>query len=339
MSSNEAEDIKRGGIMLLREGNYPQWAPITKAELSQKELWYLVNPLVAPQSDHESKEDKFNQKAINDKHDTQMKVKAALKNDLKRLMDGKEELEGDARTRLMEWRLDNDKKTFVAIIIKVCDAVNVARIKDIEEPSYVWNELGKHHKNATNENVGNILAEIRATHHQGSMQDYLNVQRGLYDALLLAGGTMTEHAFCLMVVRNLSQDFDVQAGMLSASSNLKWGSVEIALKTAYETFVQRKAHRAAVNRTKNSSSKLYSAENSELDAAVQRAVAKAIASKKKKSKQGICFHFANHGRCRYGDDCRFKHVSSDMKRKKKKNGATKTEAPGYSSSSDSDSEN
>jgi hypothetical protein len=331
-SRKDEESSKQGHVIILKDGNYAQWSAVMKRILIKKSLWYTINELVKSQHDCNSKEDKLNQKLINESFEKAALVKAFDKIKIQRLLDDKKEPEGDARETLMKWRYKKDGDEVLAVIITACDEINVARIKDIEEPSFVWNRLAEIHCNRTNENVSNLLAEIRDRHQDGEMQPYITAQKATFVAYQLAGGSMTEHAFCLMLVRNLSQDFDVQAGLLSASADLKVSSVEIALKTAYATFLHRKAHR------KKPPARQENPVN-EMNAAIHLAVAKALKGKqgkkpfKNKQGKGICYHFANHGNCRWGDKCKWKHVSDDESKSK-----SKTKKQGHSSSSDSDSD-
>jgi hypothetical protein len=336
-STRKNEEKGRWGI-ILRDDNYAQWSAVMKRVLLHKGLWYCINPLVKPQEDCETKEEKDSQGKLNLNFKKVSLQKAFKKIQIQRMLEDKKEPEGDAVKSLTEWKYDKDQKETIAIIITACDEVNVARIKDIEEPSFVWNALADHHCNRTNENISNLMAEIRERHQDGGMEQYIIAQKATYVAYQLAGGTMNEHSFCLMVVRNLSQDFDVQAGLLSASTKLRISSVEVALKTAYATFIHRKAHRKPKVQHKQV--------QDDMNATIQLAVAKALHERKsnsKKNKQlpkGICYHFANHGTCRWGEKCKWKHVAGNAGERKAKTSKkkSKTTKGGDSSSTESDSE-
>jgi hypothetical protein len=300
----------------------------------------VYNKLVIAPEDCNSEEETKAQLATNAQARNVQLTMAADKNDLDRLVQDKEPLEaGEKRTKLMSHRLEHDQREFVAMVITACDAQNTARINGLDDPSSVWNRLARHHKRQTNQNVSNLLAEIRSRHQDSStMQEYLMQQRFTYDAYLMAGGDMEEHAFCLMVIANLGEEFDVQAGLLSASSKLHWLGMEVTLNTASDLLRQRQKHRSKHQQRKPTTT--TGANDLDINATIERAVARALSSKQN-SKKGVCFYFAKHGRCKWGDGCKFRHELGAKQGKGKKFTKAKSkteEAHGESSSSGSDSE-
>jgi hypothetical protein len=324
------------GHIILRDGNYYEWEAKTKRRLMSKGVYYVYNKLVIAPEDCNSEEERKAQLATNLLAKNTQLTMAAEKNDLDRLIQDKEPLEvGEKRNKLMTNRLQQDEKTFVSMVITVCDAQNTARINGLDDPSFVWNRLAARHKMQTNQNINNLLAEIRSRHQDDStMQDYLTQQRFTYDAYLMAGGEMDEHTFCLMVIANIAEEFDVQAGLLSASPQLHWLGMEVTLNTASDLLRQRQEHRS--KRQQRAKPTPSGGVDRDIDKEIERAVARALASTKIK-KKGVCFYYAKHGRCKWGEGCKFRHEKSSKKAAKTK---SKTEkAHGDSSSSGSDSEN
>jgi hypothetical protein len=340
MQTMEKEAYNKRGHVVLEGTNYPRWSEVMKRAFAKNDIAYVI------QEDWrkpDGEEDPAAQEVKNKKLDKDALAYAEEKSEVSALMVGKS-LDGLNKTqkgKVAKRRLKTDGDEAMAIMVDACDTQNTARVKGITVPSFMWNKLADHHKKMTNQNVSNLTDKIGSLCQEDcrDLLSYLAQQKAVYDLLLDAGGILSEHAFCLKVIRNLAPALDVAAGLLSATSSLAWEDLERQLESANDTVMARRARAA-----KKAAKSKPPAEADDFQGAVSRAVAKALRSQgswkkpREQREQGICYQFRDSGTCRWGKKCRFKHVEAESKNKKQKKSSGQNKSKSGDSSSDSDSD-
>jgi hypothetical protein len=324
------------GMVMLSEHNYVAWAPVAWALMKSQELQHVTNKNLL-EEDGEFDPDEV--AAYNKKEIDKAKVETFEKVNNLRLDAEKEPLEevevpsapqeeekkeawlqkvtaakknNTFLRKKVERQYKKDCNDAVAFLLKSISPDNLALVKNLDHPSRMWKTLEASHLQMTAGNIIVLQQQMEATKSGEceSMKDYLKKMRNFRSALVSAGSTDTEHSFCLRMIDNVHEDFEVYCIILRSEESIRLKKIESVLTTAAAT-------KAMVNkrvlRKKAASNQGGDFTKAMFTQMVNERVATALAAKghlgedRKSKGLGACYYWRDYGVCRFGDKCRFSH--------------------------------
>lgn len=193
------------------------------------------------------------------------------------------------------------------IIERTVDAANKSQIRN-KTPHAAWTHLRKLHRSRAPANLSKIEEKMNTMsishfrkqanndEEQASML-YTSAMADLHLRYIAAGGTMDESAVYYKIVRNLPREYKNHKDQLLTKEN------DLTFP-----FISSFLTRAAIS-VGQSRQEEHRREGRD-DALLTSHKKKDNNNNKNKSKQ-LCNNFLRNGKCRYGSDCRYMHLTED----------------------------
>jgi hypothetical protein len=335
-------DKHRGPV--LGKNNYVRWSKIMMADLQHKGVFYTCDkvddsPAEDMKSMQETEEKVSMQRLMEDKpvlgaaglpplFDDKGKAKSQPKSEV--------QAANAKKDKIIKHVFDQDclmarKTVFVAL-----DSNNIKRVGNQTHPAVIWNTLKDFHTNKSVENCQLISKKMNRCLQDKckDMATYLEKMSDMYSELTDAGSDMKEFDFCLLLIQNLSSEFETVGLLLGVDPALTFLKCEKMLTTAYATKQDRKSRGSGNHKKHVDEEKHYAAEAriARLEGLLEKALVvktgekgnwthgkKDFRKNESFNKAGVplherpCFSFRDSGKCSRGDKCRFSHAVEGKK--------------------------